>query len=263
MASPWPDSVALEPSLAAEVSYRLLAAVLSPPREGLDALLRVPGRLDIAALASEALSGEAPTPTLGFGEEPPDGFSLGELAHELLRKDSDLTAEHVRVFGLTPCRECSPYETDYYANEDPFFRSQQMADAAGFYRAFGVQPGGRRRERPDHIGLELEFMALLLTKQRLAADRADRHSAEHFDVCQQAQKAFLRDHLAWWAPAFAQLLLRKAGRGSLALAASALAAFLPLERRRLGVSPFQSPVAPRAPESQAEECAHCSLAHST
>lgn len=262
MASPMLDSLAIEPLLAAEISYRLLSAVLNAPQERLDLLLRSPGELKIATLASQALAREAPTPSLGFGEEDPAGFSLEALALELLDPGADLAADHIRVFGLTPCRECSPYETDYFANEDPFFRSQQMADAAGFYRAFGVQPGGRRRERPDHIALELEFMAFLLTKQRLAATSNDRQSDEHVEICLQAQQAFLRDHLAWWAPAFAQLLRRKAEQGPLALAASALAAFLPMERQRLGVSAFESPVAPRPAESQSNECGDCSLAHS-
>lgn len=256
-------SLEIERLLASEIAYRLLSTALRAPLPEHGELLWTPGDLKLACQATEALRHEPPPGELGFGEARTESFTLVELARELLRKDSDLVAEHVRVFGLTPCRECSPYETDFHANEDPFFRSQQMADAAGFYRAFGVQPGGQRRERPDHIALELEFMAFLLAKQRLAADRPDRLSVEHIDICRQAQQAFLRDHLAWWAPAFAQLLLRKAGQGPLALAASALCAFLPLERCRLGVAPFQSLVAPRPSEPVGEECAGCSLAHST
>lgn len=252
----------IERLLASEIAYRLLSTVLTAPLPDHGELVCAPGDLKLAGQATEALRHEPLPSELGFGEARDAGFALVDLTRELLRKESDLVADHVRVFGLTPCRECSPYETDYHANEDPFFLSQQMADVAGFYRAFGVQPGGRRRERPDHIALELEFMALLLSKQRLAAVRSDRQSLEHVEVCRRAQQSFLRDHLAWWAPAFAQMLLRKAERGPFSLAASALSAFLPLERSRLEVAAFRSPVASRPSESVGEECAGCSLADS-
>ena len=74
----------------------------------------------------------------------------------------------VAFFGLVLTRECPPYETEYHPSSEPFFRSQEMADVAGFYRAFGLETAQAARERPDYLGLELEFMAFLLLKKRLA-----------------------------------------------------------------------------------------------
>jgi TorA maturation chaperone TorD len=54
-------------------------------------------------------------------------------------------------------------------------------------------------------------------------------------VCEKAEHNFFRDHLAWWVPAFATALRRKAGDGFYAAAGRALAALARAERRRLGV----------------------------
>lgn len=261
--SPPETVVDSELRLAAEVLYRLFAALFSHPDSASLALLRDPGQQRLAVLAADRLREHwgATEIEFGFGEEPQRDLDLRPLFADLRNHDFRLSDEVVRVFGLTPGRECAPYETDYQANEDPFFRSQEMADAAGFYRAFGVQPGGPDgRERPDHVALELEFMALLLTKERMASSGASHTADDHREICRQAQTAFLRDHLAWWTPAFAQAVHRKAAHGPLALAAQALAAFVPCERTRLGVPPFYSPVDARPAEPESTECAGCALA---
>ena len=128
-------------------------------------------------------------------------------------RSTRLRAEYDRVFGLVVPKECPPYETEYHPTQETFVRSQQMADIAGFYRAFGIEPAQSSPERPDHLALELEFMAFLLTKKRLAlaAVELDPEAAEQVSICDRAQRDFFRDHLAWWVPSFAAGLRRKAG----------------------------------------------------
>jgi TorA maturation chaperone TorD len=74
-------------------------------------------------------------------------------------------------------------------------KSFELADIAGFYRAFGVEitPG---TERPDHIAVELEFMHLLAVKEVVAAGRED--GGEHARICRDARATFFRDHLGRW-----------------------------------------------------------------
>lgn len=110
---------------------------------------------------------------------------------------SDLQMEHRRVFGLTGSL-C--YETEYGLPHE-FRQSQELADIAGFYRAFGFNVGGRLRERPDHLVVELEFMYLLCLK---GAHSGLQGYLEQAEICLDAQRKFLSDHLGRWIGVFAQ-----------------------------------------------------------
>ncbi|MFQ5417224.1 MAG: molecular chaperone [Myxococcota bacterium] len=82
-------------------------------------------------------------------------------------------------------------------------RTFEMADVAGFYKAFGVEvdPAG---VRVDHITSELEFMNLLAVKESIALQ--EEGDGEHARICRDASRAFLRDHLVRWAPRLGGLL---------------------------------------------------------
>lgn len=245
--------------LAAELLYRWLSALLAPP--GTSTLcIQGPDNQRLAAQAADVLRetfAEAPIP-LGFGELPIEHLNVRPVLAAVSADPDRLAAEHQRTFGFIMCRECPPYETEYHTVEDTFFRSQQMADVAGFYRAFGLDVGRGLRERPDHIALELEFLALLLLKKRLAvvAGGGDTAVVEQAAVCDAARASFFRDHLSWWAPSFAVALRRKAEKGLYAAVGELLAAFVPIERTRLGIAPPGVPHEPRSCEPT-EECQGC------
>jgi TorA maturation chaperone TorD len=257
-------SEALAVDLARECLYRFLAAALvAPPSESFGLVLD-PEDQRLAGAAADLLRAEASTEpvALGFGELPADALTLRPLLAELHQPREQLAAEYDRVFGLVLCRECPPYETEYHPSSESFFCSQQMADVAGFYGAFGLATAQAVPERPDYLGLELEFMAFLLLKKRLALASAEHNpdAAEQARVCDAAQRDFFRDHLAWWVPSFATGLRRKAGGGFYAALGTVLAALLPVERGRLGVEPPRLPLQVAVierPEEQAA-CAGCS-----
>jgi TorA maturation chaperone TorD len=204
-------------------------------------------------LREEALADSVP---LGFGELPAAALDLTDATAELLNSSDTLCAEYDRVFGLVYARECPPYETEYCPTAEPFFRAQQLADIAGFYRAFGITGAEAHPERPDHVVNELEFMAFLFLKKRLAADGNGPQSAEHAAVTAEARNEFFREHLAWWVPSFTAGLRRKAGDGLYFHIGRVLAAFLPAERGRFGVKAPQAPMQPRLIE-RPEEAAGC------
>lgn len=247
--------------LARECVYRFLAALATDPYNPVWERKRDPDDLDLAIAAMDVLRARAeqnPTP-LTFGELEPSALDLRPLVSELSRSIQDIRADYDRTFGLVIPKDCPPYETEYHPPAQTFLRSQQLADIAGFYRAFGVEPGGAAHERPDHIALELEFAALLLTKKRMARDNPSAN--DQVDICDEALRDFVRDHLAWWVPAFAAGLRRKAGRGLYHALANVLAALVPAERQLLGVAPpFQSaqPALIEEPEEQ-PGCAACPL----
>lgn len=244
------DDTAL--AMASEFLYRFLAVAVSDPFTSDVSLVLDPDGRRLALSATELLrqeASESPVP-LGFGELPPSQLEWTSLSGDAPLSLDELRAEHGNVFGLVLPRECPPYETEYCSSAEAFFRAQQLADIAGFYQAFGLQTTQACPERPDHLALELEFMAFLLRKERLA------ETAEQANICADAQRSFLRDHLAWWVPSFAAGLRRKAESGFYATAAGVLAAFMPIERARLGVA---APAAPRRPAfiERPEEQAGC------
>lgn len=108
-----------------------------------------------------------------------------------------LQAAYRHTFGLTGSL-C--YETEYGLPHE-FRQSQEMADLCGFYRAFGLNLGGTVRERPDHLATELEFMYVLALKEAYAANNG---VVEHVEVCEEAQRKFLADHLGRWVDLFAR-----------------------------------------------------------
>ena len=87
-------------------------------------------------------------------------------------------------------------------------RTFEMADVAGFYKAFGVEvdPEG---VRVDHITTELAFMNLLAVKESIALH--EEGEGEHAQICRDASRAFLRDHLERWAPRLGGLLAESGG----------------------------------------------------
>jgi TorA maturation chaperone TorD len=250
--------------LARECLYRFLAASLSDPRHSMFRLVLGNENQSAALQAAELLRDNAvPDPVpLGFGERPAGERDLTELIAEFRRPLDDLLTEYDRTFGLIFTPECPPYETEYCPNSEPFFRSQQLADVAGFYRAFGLDVAESQPERPDHIVLELEFMALLLTKERLARPNDGSLAEEQALICHNAQRTFFSEHLIWWVPSFASGLRRKSGGGPYAAVAQALAAFFPIERRHYGVKAPQLPVRPHSVERPEEQsgCVGCTSA---
>lgn len=252
--------------VAREVLYRYLAAALTEPRRGGSDLVQHPENQRLVAAALEFLREDSAglLLTLGFGELPAEDLNPQALLGELPTRSAALQRSYEAAFGLVSTRECPLYETEYHPNADPFFRAQQMADVTGFYRAFGLQPGRTHPDRPDHLALELEFMAFLLMKKRAAGELASlQEREEQRATCSAAEKSFFHDHLAWWVPSFAAGLRHRSGAGFYAEVARQLAAWFPLERYLLDVEPPSAPVKPRGESSTQDEdssCAGCALA---
>ncbi len=106
--------------------------------------------------------------------------------------------EHVRF--LTLKSNCPPYETEYYRAAASVFSTGEMADIAGFYRAWGMD---FIKDRPDQIATELEFMHLVTMKEAEALLKSENENAA---LCISAEKKFLEDHLGRWVNVFAEAL---------------------------------------------------------
>lgn len=173
-------------ALARSQLYGLTAQLLSGPERVLDEEL-------FEALS--AVAGE----TVGFTDIAENVKAAREAVRDLSPSPRDLNREYT---GLFLKGEVSPYECTYVP---PSRMSQELADIAGFFTAFGLQPG---KDRQDHLVSELEFMALLCLKESVAVGNGSRTNAE---VCQDAEVKFLKDHLGRWVGVFRRLLADKAG----------------------------------------------------
>lgn len=142
---------------------------------------------------------------------------------------SSLEARYCEVFTHVHSGDCPVYETDY-GPRDVWRQSNELADIAGFYRAFGFDPVG---ERPDHAAVELEFLHVLAYKESWATAQADE---AHADLCRKATAGFARDHALAWLPALAGRIEMLAGDGPYAACARMLNATCEAESERLGVA---------------------------
>lgn len=164
----------------------------------------------------------------------------------------ELERSYQKCFTLTYSPDVPAYEVAYVSSE-VFRQTQELADIAGFYRAFGAELGGGKRERVDHIAVELAFMQLLCLKEAFAAEHKD---AEHLRVCREAQRSFLRDHLLCWAPSLGERMAVSGGASIHGAAGRVLVAWLRREQTSLRVAPRQAYDRPLPAEPEPEaQCA--------
>jgi len=213
------DAAGAAVALARSAVYRFLSLAFSPPLEDLIAL-----RAEGAALARaldvlrDAGDGGVPAEDLLRVLQDADGPALGEDYH--------------LVFGHQASADCPLYETPYLA-AGVFQQAQQLADIAGFYRAFGLEAAEEAGERVDHISLETEFMGALAYREAYARVH---HGPAEVALLREAQRAFLRDHLVRWVPLLARLVGRRTDGFYLHLTHLA-AAWVAREAEALGLPP--------------------------
>jgi TorA maturation chaperone TorD len=88
-------------------------------------------------------------------------------------------------------------------NEATYIRRDKGAiigDVCGFYRAFGWRPINDTGERPDHLVVELEFVAMLLVME------AGAKTKEHRQLTKSALADFTRTHVSDWLGLFCDQL---------------------------------------------------------
>lgn len=179
--------------------YRMLAKLFQPPE---------PFRLD--TLRDQDL----PAVRMALARLKAPGETTALCNHlGLALERSNLTklgVAYEAAFEPSSGAERPPNETAYAPKtpQEGLTRTFELADIAGFYRAFGVEvtPG---TERVDHIVAELEFMHLLAVKEAAAEQRGE---DDRVSLCRDAAAAFLGDHLARWCPTFRDHLAKGSDR---------------------------------------------------
>ncbi|MQC27515.1 MAG: hypothetical protein DWG74_00345 [Chloroflexi bacterium] len=205
-----------ERALARAAVYRALALAFSyPTAEGCEELA---GALAVARVAAPLLDERTADAVHGLADRLDRALVGGD------RKAVETAYQH--VFTLSYSEDCPPYETAF-SSSHIFQQTQQQADIAGFYRAFGVDACD---ERSDHLVTELEFCYLLALKEARARELGE---ADHVTICRDAQRTFLTDHVARWAPIIGQRIAVTGEASPFGAAGRLLMAFIAGEERFL------------------------------
>ncbi|MDN3513727.1 MAG: molecular chaperone TorD family protein [Candidatus Brocadia sp.] len=161
-----------------------------------------------------------------------------------------------RIVGHTISKECPLYETQYGAAH-VFQQVHELGDIQGFYKAFGLDISDVEKERCDHVSVELEFMHFLLYKQAYAMEN---HGDEKTQICVDAQKKFLKEHVGKWVPLFAVLFGRRSGEGFYHALSVLTKEFLRLEMKLMDVKTEmykESDLNQEAVAGAPDECLSC------
>ncbi len=190
--------------------YQLLSQALAYPDDDVVAAM-VEIDLPQAREATALLPGNLDPGLAAFGDHLADASA------------SELKSLHRHVFTHVISTDCPPCEA-FYTAKGIFQETSELADVAGFFKAFDLTLA--ESERVDHISVELEFMHFLTYKEAYARTH---HDAEKSRFCRDVQRKFIRDHLGRWSLHFARLLDQKAGGGYYSCLASLLEKFVSSE----------------------------------
>jgi nitrate reductase assembly molybdenum cofactor insertion protein NarJ len=121
---------------------------------------------------------------------------LGALNPEKLQT---LQSDYIKIFDIG--KSVNPlYETEYGRNRI-LSKGTELADIAGFYKAFGLEL--THSDMQDHISMELEFYFHLLLKQAFCAENQDSDGSE---IVYNARKSFMESHLGRFGKCIAERL---------------------------------------------------------
>ncbi|NOX60077.1 MAG: molecular chaperone TorD family protein [Planctomycetes bacterium] len=157
--------------------------------------------------------------------------SIHDLEESSVGALQELQQNYDSIFGHSVRGRCPAFEMEYGRNEI-LRQASDLADLAGFYKAFGLEMTSDANGRPDHIAAECEFMSVLCTKEAHASAQGDEENAV---ICNDAQRTFLRDHLARWLPAFVHLIKQADANGFFGALASFADGFVKTECDRFDV----------------------------
>jgi len=182
--------------------YGVLSTAFSSPREGMGAPGAPLAAVMILREAARALEIVIPERVLANIE----GGAAHEMSNSPLeRRDDELEVEYNRLFVGPGAPRVYPYESLYRDS-----MSLVMGPCAGevlqAYRRNGLAINTAFRDLPDHVAVELEFMA------RLCCEEARAGLAGRGDLAlrlKQDQRSFLDAHLATWLPAMCERVLRE------------------------------------------------------
>ena len=142
----------------------------------------------------------------------------------------EMAVEYTALF-LGPGGHVSPHES-VHAESDGALWGRSTGEVKRYIESAGFAYDPEDHGMPDHISVELEFMATLAGKEARAFRDGDYGAASN---CLKYQKEFLADHLGAWGPVFCRQVTERAEHPFYRGIADLTAAFLEAERHEIFV----------------------------
>lgn len=160
--------------------------------------------------------------------------TLAAIDEATISDPEELTYAWTMLFarGTVP-----PYETSYMT-PSMVGHTNELADIAAFYRAFGLEVVN---ERSDHLLPEIEFASLAALRESQAIEEANQDA---FEVVHSARAIFMRDHLGCWVDEFVERLEREEPANRYLPVLEALAFFIRDVCDRLEIEPYKPVIMP-------------------
>ncbi|MBF8261414.1 MAG: putative component of anaerobic dehydrogenase [candidate division NC10 bacterium] len=182
--------------------YAALSVAFSRPCEGLAA----PGAPQAAVLilreATRALEIVIPESVLANIE----GGAAHEMSNSPLeRREDELEVEYNRLFVGPGAPRVYPYES-LYRDSTGLVMGPSAGEVLQAYRRAGLAINTAFKDLPDHVAVELEFMAHVCWGEARAISAGD---ADRVLCLKQQQRSFLDAHLASWLPAMCEKVIRE------------------------------------------------------
>ena len=127
------------------------------------------------------------------------------LRGPLLKVLEELAVEFTALF-LGPGEHISPHES-VHVKEGGLLWQAETAAVRRYIQATGFQYNEEFTGMPDHISVELEFMAELTRREGEAWEKGDTDTAAN---CLQHQSHFMAEHLSKWASGFCSKVIARA-----------------------------------------------------
>ncbi|MBI4686718.1 MAG: molecular chaperone TorD family protein [Nitrospirae bacterium] len=121
--------------------------------------------------------------------------------------EDELAAEHTALFVLPG--GVLPHES-VYLDKEKRLGGRVTISVKQFYEKAGADILNKCIEVPDHLGIELEFMAFLCDIEKELRKKDD---IEGLRQCIEFQKTFLSEHLAQWAYACCEKIIKQSTYG--------------------------------------------------
>ncbi len=106
---------------------------------------------------------------------------------------NDILSDHLRLFGGAGSSLAPPYES-VYLSPDHLMLQKQSIEVRNIYVTYGWRSSLSGKIPDDHLGIELQFLILLLEKMGETDDKICRLELEK-DIA-----GFISDHLITWIP---------------------------------------------------------------